>query len=147
MKNFLKILLGLLLAVTVALVGYAIYIAATLGGEPETMAAAVSLNLYWAYTLLALVVLSAIFGAVYAMLKSSGNSLKTIISLVVIVAVVAGSYFIAAGHTVQIPNIEDGGVFEAVPTLISETSIYIAYVAMAATIISAVVTEVINAFK
>ncbi len=147
MKNFLKILLGLLLAVTVALVGYAIYIAATLGGEPETMAAAVSLNLYWAYTLLALVVLSAIFGAVYAMLKSSGNSLKTIISLVVIVAVVAGSYFIAAGHTVQIPNIENGGVFEAVPTLISETSIYIAYVAMAVTILSAIVTELINAFK
>ncbi len=147
MKNFLKILLGLLLAVTVAVVGYALYIAITLGGEPETMAAAVSLNLYWAYALLGLVILSAIFGAVYAMLKSSGNSLKTIISLVVIIAVVAGSYFIAAGHTVQIPNIENGGVFEAVPTLISETSIYIAYVAMAVTILSAIVTELINAFK
>ncbi len=148
MKNFLKILLGAMLAVTVAVVGYAVYVAATQGGDDfAVMTPAVNLNLMWGYALVAVAVAATILNALYGMLKSSGGLMKTLLSFAVVAAVILGSYFVAAGHTVQITNIADGGYFDAGSTVISETSIYIAYIAMAGVVIASIASEVINAFK
>ncbi len=147
MKNFLKILLGVLLAGTVAVIGYAVYVAATVGSDAVSMAPAVDLNLYWAYALVAVVILATIINVIYGMIKSSKGALKSIISFVAVIAIIAGAYFIAAGHSIQIPNIENGGVFEQGETVVTETSVLIAYVAMAGTVLAAIFSEVMNAFK
>lgn len=148
MKNFLKILLGAMLAITVAVVAYAVYVAATQGGDDfAVMTPSISANLMWGYVLVGVALASAVFSALYGMLKSSGGLMKTLLSFGLVVAVILGSYFIASSHSLQIPNIGDGGFFEAVPTVISETSIYIAYVAMAGVVLASIASEVINAFK
>lgn len=112
-----------------------------------SMQDAISLNIYWAYILLGMVLVCALFSAVYTMLKSSKSPVKTIISAFAVIAVVAGAYMISKGNTVEIINVEDGKAFEPMPTLLSQTSIYIAYVAMAGAILAAIVSEIRNAFK
>ncbi|MFI3280692.1 MAG: hypothetical protein R3Y44_01840 [Rikenellaceae bacterium] len=146
MKNIFKILLGVMLAVTVCVIAYPVYVAFT-GGSEEAIAAAVGVNLYWGYALLALVVLSALFGAVYGMFKASAGLLKTVISFVVVAAIVVGSYLFAASHTIEIFNIENGSVFPAGDTIITECSIIIAYIAMGGAVIAALASEVMGAFK
>ncbi len=112
-----------------------------------SMQDAISFNIYWAYVLMGIVLACALFSAVYSMLKSSKSPLKTIISAVAVIAIVAGAYAIAKGNAVEIINVEDGKKFDEMPTLISQTSIYIAYVAMAGAILAAIVSEVKNALK
>ncbi len=146
MKNFLKILLGVMLAITAAVLGYALFMAGTQSTE-EAVNAAVELNLYWAYVLCAVVAFSTLFSAVYGMLKSSGGLLKTLLSAGLVIAVCVVSYVIASGHTVEIVNIENGGFFDAGDTIITETSVLIAYVAMAGAFVAAIASEVMGAFK
>ncbi|MFR9523821.1 MAG: hypothetical protein SNH94_04530 [Rikenellaceae bacterium] len=146
MKNIFKILLGVMLAVTVCVIAYPVYTAFT-GGSEEAVAAAIGVNLYWGYALLALVVISALFGSIYGMFKASTGLLKTILSFIAVAAIVVGSYLIAASHTIEITNIENGGFFPAVDTIITESSIIITYVVMGAAIVAAIASEVMGAFK
>ncbi len=135
-----------MLAITVCVIAYPVYTAFT-GGSDEAVAAAVSLNLYWGYALLALVILSALLGSIYGMAKSSSGLLKTLLSFVGVAAVIVGSYLFASSHTIEIFNIEDGSVFPAVDTVITESSIIIAYVAMGGAVLAALASEVMGAFK
>ncbi len=146
MKNIFKILLGVMLAVTVCVIAYPIYVSFT-GGSEEAVNAAIGLNLYWGYFLFALVVCSAVLGAAYGMLKSSGGLLKTILSIAAIAAVIVGSYVYASGHVIEITNIEDGGIFPAGDTIITESSIIITYIVAGAAVLSAIASEVMSAFK
>ncbi|MFI3316905.1 MAG: hypothetical protein SNF93_04980 [Rikenellaceae bacterium] len=146
MKSIFKILLGVMLAVSVCVIAYPIYVSFT-GGTEEAVAAAIGVNLYWGYVLLALVILAAVLGSAYGMLKASAGLLKTVISFVLVAAVIVGSYLYASSHTIQIANIENGGVFEAMDTVITESSVIIAYIAMAGGVLAAIVSEVMGAFK
>ena len=62
MKKILNILLGVLMAITVILMIYAI---ATGGSD-----AAISMNLVWGYFLIVFAILSALFCAVFGMIKT-----------------------------------------------------------------------------
>lgn len=139
MKKALNILLGVLMVVTVGLTAYAI----AAGGSD----AAISLNLIWGYCLMIGAVVAAVGGAIYSTLKSPAGAKMSILSVVLILAIVGVAYFISAGHTVQIVDLQNNGYFPHVDTVITETSILVTYVAFAASIVTALVTEIWAAFK
>lgn len=139
MKKVLNIVLGALMVITLALVAYAI---ATGGSE-----AAISLNLVWGYILLVGAVVAAVGGALYSMMQSPAGAKSSLLAFVLILVVVGAAYFISAGHTVNIVDLQNNGFFGHTETVITETSILVTYVAFAASIIVALVTEIWAAFK
>ena len=139
MKKILNVLLGVLMAITVVLLVYAI---ATGGSE-----AAISVNLMWGYFLLVFAVAAAIFCAVFGMIQNPAGIKGTILSLALIIVVVGVSYFIAAGHTVNIVDLQNNDFFPRSETVLTETSVLVAYVAEDAAVLTAEVTAIWGAFK
>lgn len=139
MKKIFNILLGVLLVITIALMVYAI---ATGGSD-----AAISANLTWGYFLFVLAVASAIFCAIFGMIKNPAGIKGAILSLALVIIVIGVSYFYSAGHTINIVDLQNNGFFGHSETVITETSILVTYVAFAAAFVTAVVTEIWSAFK
>ena len=140
MKKILNILLGILMAITVVLLVYAIAMG-------ENSDAAISLNLVWGYFLFVFAVAAALFCAIFGMIQNPAGIKGTILSLALIIIVVGVSYFYAAGHTVNIVDLQTNGFFGHGETVITETSILVTYVAFVAAFLTAVVTEIWGAFK
>ena len=140
MKKILNILLVALIAVTVALLVYAI---ATGGSET-----AISLNLIWGYVLLVGAALSVVYCAVKGMVKNPAGIKKTIASVAIIVVVVGAAVAYALSNAgLASPN-SAGGVFDdPFELVVTESSIIVTYVAFVATVIAAVFSEIRNAFK
>ncbi len=140
MKKILNILLVVLIAVTVALLVYAI---ATGGSET-----AISLNLIWGYVLLVGAALSVVYCAVKGMVKNPAGIKKTIASVAIIVVVVGAAVAYALSNAgLAIPN-SAGGVFDdPFELVVTESSIIVTYVAFVATVIAAVFSEIRNALK
>ncbi len=139
MKKIMNILLAALMIVTVGLMAYAVV---TGGSE-----AAISMNLVWGYALLVAGVAAAVGGAIYGMIKNPAGGKGAILSVVLIAAVIAVAYFISAGHTVNIVDLQNNGFFGHGETVITETCILVTYVAFAATVVVALVTEIWGALK
>lgn len=139
MKKILNVLLGILMAITVVLLVYAL---ATGGSE-----ASIGLNLMWGYALFVFAIATAIFCAVFGMIKNPAGIKGTILSLALIIVVVGVSYFYAAGHTVNILDLQTNGFFGHGETVVTETRILVTYVAFVAAFVTAVVTEIWGAFK
>ena len=139
MKKILNILLGVVLLVTVILTVYAI----VAGGSNE----AINLNLIWGYILLAGAVVTALFSAVWSMVNSSKGIKGTLVSTLLVVVIVLAAYLIARGHTIEIPDIANGGFFPHPETVITEASILVTYVALGAAVLTAIFTEIYKAFK
>ena len=139
MKKILNVLLGILMAITVVLLGYAI---ATGGSD-----AAISANLMWGYFLLVFGIAVALFCAVFGMIQNPAGIKGTIISLALIIVVIGVSYFYSAGHTVNIVDLQNNGFFSHGETVITETSVLVAYASVVAAFATAVVTEIWGAFK
>lgn len=140
MKKILNIVLGALMAVTVALLAFAI-----ISGGSE---ASVSINLIWGYVLLAAAVVTAIGGAVAGMVKSPAGIKKAILSVVLIVVVIGLAIAISMSHTgLTIPN-SAGGVFDdRFELVLTESSIIVTYVAAAAAVLVSIYSVVRNALK
>ena len=145
MKKILNILLGVLMVVTVILLIYAIVAGAN--GTEAALNAAISANLIWGYILFALAIVAALGCAVYGMAKNPAGIKGTLLSLLLIVVIVGVAYFIAAGHTVQIPDLANNDFFGHSETVLTEASIIVTYVAMAAAFLTAIGTEIWRAFK
>ena len=145
MKKALNILLGVLLLLTFVIVGYAAF--AEHPANPAEYDAAISTTLWWGYLLFAAAIASAILCAIVGMVKNPAGIKGTIISLVLVVVVVGASSFIAAGHDVKIVDLQNNGFFGQGETVITETSVLVTYVAMAAAFVTAIVTEVWGALK
>ena len=139
MKKILNILLGVLMAITVVLLVYAI---ATGGSD-----AAIGVNLMWGYFLVVFAVAAALFCAIFGMIQNPAGIKGTIMSVALIIVVIGVAYFISAGHSVQIPDLAKNSVFDPGATVLTETSILVTYVAMVAAFLTAVVTEIWGAFK
>lgn len=139
MKKIMNILLAALMIVTVGLMAYAVV---TGGSE-----AAISMNLVWGYALLVAGVAAAVGGAIFGMIKNPAGGKGAILSVVLIAAVIAVAYFISAGHTVNIVDLQNNGFFGHGETVITETCVLVSYVAFAATVVVALVTEIWGAFK
>ena len=140
MKKFLNILLGLLFAVTAALVGWAV-----VSGGSEV---AISWNLLWGYALLVTAVVSVILAALKGTITNPAGLKKTLLAVVIVVVVVGASLFIALGHDgLVIPN-SAGGVFnDPFELVISEVGLLVTYAVAATSIVVTLVTEVRNLIK
>lgn len=138
MKKILNILLVVLL-VTVILTVYAI----VAGGSNE----AINLNLIWSYILIAAAVVTALFTAVWGMVNSSKGIKGPLLSTLLIAVIIVAAYLIARGHTIEIPDIANGGFFPHPETVITEASILVTYVALGAAVLTAIFTEIYKAFK
>ncbi|MFI3319297.1 MAG: hypothetical protein SNH01_00805 [Rikenellaceae bacterium] len=123
-------------------VGITAYAAATNGAE-----GAISLNLMWGYFLAAFAVVASILCAVWGMINATEGLGKTVGAVVLVAVVVGVSYFIAAGNTVEIPNIETGGTFPHEDTVITEASVLVTYVTFAVAVVLALVSEIWGAIK
>ena len=145
MKKILNILLGVLMVITVLLLIYAIVAGAN--GTEATLNAAISANLIWGYILFALAIVAALGCAVYGMAKNPAGIKGTILSLVLVVVIIGAAYFISASHTVQIPDLANNDFFGHSETVLTEASIIVTYVAMAAAFLTAIGTEIWRAFK
>lgn len=145
MKKILNIVLGVLMAITVALMIYAL-----VSPHPENPAdfdPSVSLNIIWCYFLVVFAIAAALFCAIFGMIQNPAGIKGTIISLALIIVVVGISYFYASGHTVNIIDLQTNGFFSHGETVITETSILVTYVAFVAAFLTAVATEIWGAFK
>ena len=136
----LNILLGLLFAVTAALVGWAV-----VSGGNEV---AISWNLVWGYALLVGAVLGVLLSAIKGTITNPAGLKKTMLAIVLVVVVVGAALFIALGHDgIVIPN-SAGGVFDdPFELVISEVGILVTYVVAAASIVVTLYTEERNLFK
>ena len=137
MKKILNILLGVILLITVILTVYAM----VAGGSNE----AINLNLIWSYILIAVGIATALFTAVWGMVNSSKGIKGTLLSTLLII--VTAAYLIARGHTIEIPDVANGGFFPHPETVITEASILVTYVALGAAVLTAIFTEIYKAFK
>ena len=136
----LNILLGLLFAVTAAMVGWAV-----VSGGNEV---AISWNLVWGYALLVGAVLGVLLSAIKGTITNPAGLKKTMLAIVLVVVVVGAALFIALGHDgIVIPN-SAGGVFDdPFELVISEVGILVTYVVAAASILVTLYTEVRNLVK
>ena len=136
----LNILLGLLFAVTAALVGWAV-----VSGGNEV---AISWNLVWGYALLVGAVLGVLLSAIKGTITNPAGLKKTMLAIVLVVVVVGAALFIALGHDgIVIPS-SAGGVFDdPFELVISEVGILVTYVVAAASIVVTLYTEVRNLLK
>ncbi len=139
MKKILNIFLALMLLVTVGLTAYA---AMTKGADD-----AIGLNLMWGYFLAGFAVIASLLCAVWGMATSPEGLGKTIGAVVLVAVIVGASYFIAAGNTIEIPNIATGGSFPHEDTVITEASVLVTYVTFAAAVVIALVSEIWGAIK
>lgn len=144
MKKALNVLLGVLMAVTVALLAWALVSEHPNGATSDP---SISWNIIWGYILFCGALVSALFCALWGMVKNPSGIKGTILALLLIVVVVGASYFISAGHTVNIIDLQNGGFFEHSVTVITETSIIVTYVAFVAAFVTAIGTEIYRAFK
>ena len=145
MKKWFNILLGILLVITVALMAYAIV--SPHPEDPSQYDASISLCLYWGYFLLVFGALTAVFCALFGMIKNPASIKYVAGAAILIVVIIGAAYFISAGHEVNIPNLADGGYFDHNETVITETCVLVTYVAFVAAFATALVTEVWRALK
>ena len=139
MKKAFNLLLCFLMFITIALLVYAF---ATGGSD-----AAISATLMWGSALFVFALASALFCAIFGMIKNPAGIKGSILSLALVIIVVGVAYFYSAGHTVNIINLQNNGFFGHSETVITETSIIVTYVAFAAAFLTTVVTEIWRAFK
>ena len=140
MKKMLNIVMGVLFAVTLGLVGWAV-----VSGGSEV---AISWNLLWGYTLLVVAVVSVLWAAIKGTITHPAGLKNTLIAVAIVVVVVGAALGIALGHDgLVIPN-SAGGVFDdPFELVISETGILVTYVVAAATLVVTLFGEVRNALK
>ena len=141
----MKSLLVALVGVSVALVAWAV--ATTPAEATVDTATAVGANLFWAYALIGAAVLAALLGAGMELLTKPEGLKGTLISLVAIVAIVVVSYVLAQGHSFEIVDLQNKGIFPRFDTVITDASIMVTYVAMAAAVIAAIYSAVSDALK
>lgn len=140
MKKMLNILLGLLFAITAALVGWAV-----VSGGADV---AISWNLLWGYALLVGAVVGVLWAALKGLITDPAGVKKTLLAVVLVVVVVGAALGIALSHDgLVIPN-SAGGVFDdPFELVVSEVGLLVTYVVAAATLLVTFYAEVRNLIK
>ncbi len=139
MKKIMNLLLGVLLLVTVALAAYMMIA----GGSW----ASANANIVWTYVLLGGAIVAALGCAVWGMIQHPQGIKGTLFTVVGLIVLLVVTYLIANGHHFEVPNLADGGVFPRNLTVVSDTSVLIAYVALAGAFLAAIFSEVYKAIK
>lgn len=138
------------------------------------LAKVISYNIYWLYFLMVFAIVFVVVGFILNFFQNSGNIVKTIASVVVVVGVVAAAYFISQSHgwvdgtvlyvtnEVGLPMLDAAGepipfglgndpetrtVFGADEYQIADISIWITYLAFIGAALAAVFSSVRGIFK
>ena len=143
MEKILKYSLVALLAVSVAMVFWAVF--TTPENPTIENATAVGAYLYWGYFLMGAAVVAALVGAGMDLLKKPEGIKGALISVVAIVAIIVVAYVISNGHDFQIVDLGNQGYFERGETVITDTCLIVVYVAMAGAVVSAIYSAVTDA--
>lgn len=132
--KYLSIIRYVLMAVSVLVI--ALYF---VGVVPE-----VDMMLQWTYLLLGITVAAVLLLPLFVIAKNPKSAVRSLVGLVIIAVVVSIAYALSSSEPVQTTT----KLYEN-PTelLLSDTGLITTYLAIGITIISIVVTEVINAFK
>ena len=136
----LNILLGLLFAITAAMVGWAV-----VSGGADV---AISWNLLWGYALLVGAVVGVLWAALKGLITDPAGVKKTLLAVVLVVVVVGAALGIALSHDgLVIPN-SAGGVFDdPFELVISEVGLLVTYTVAAAILLVTLYAEVRNLIK
>ena len=145
MGKLIKYLSPILIAISVALVAWAIF---TTPEEPTiSNATAVGSLLMWGYIVVAVAIVLAIFAAIWDLIQKPTGIKGTIVAAVAVVAIIVGAYVIASGHSYQILDIGNQSFFERGETVLADASILVAYVAGGGAIIAAIYSAISDALK
>ena len=128
----------------------------------ENLAVAIHWNLMWFYFLMVFAVCFIVIGAVWNMMLNAGGLKKTLVSLVVVAAVVAISYFVASsngwteGATLKDAAGYDLGigtdpatrtVFGTFEYMVADTSILVTYITFAGAALAALFSAIRGIYK
>jgi len=139
MKKILNIVLGVLFAITVAMLLWAV-----VSGGAEV---AISWNLIWGYILVVLAIAGVVGAAIGDTVKSPAGLKKTLLAVVLVVIIVGAAVGYAMSHELVITN-SAGGVFDdPFELIVSETGILVTYIVAAASLLTTLYVEVRNLFK
>lgn len=146
MKKITNTILIAMMVITVVLLAWVVFFS---GGHSAANLndPAISANLVWAYILGGLGILSAVACAVKGTLSNPKGLKGTLISIVLVVAVVVIAYLVASSHNVEIYNVGAHTNFGRTETVISDASLIVVYVVAGCAIVSAIVSEVLHALK
>ena len=141
MKKVINILFGVMMAITVVLV---VMMAA--GGRDAAGNPDVNGIIIWTYALFVLGLVAAVGGAIHNMILNPAGMKGSLLSIVLIAAVIGVSFALA--DTTTPVTLSDMTVMDDPQVLaITDVSIYVTYFAMAAALLSAVFAEVKSAIK
>lgn len=155
MKKVLKYLLVASMAATLVLVLWAVFTTPevnveTVGDDLKSGVlnpTAINANLYWGYALFVVAILSAVFAALWDMAQKPESILGTVLSAVVVVAIVVVAWFVASGHDYQIVDLQNQAYFPRTEAVITDTSILVTYVVAVGAIVAAIYSAVSDALK
>lgn len=109
------------------------------------MHAETDMFLWWAYAILVIGIIAALISPIKNLFSSPKSAITALIGLVVAAAVIGGCY--ALSSAAPVPN-SAGGFFEdAFELKFTDTVLYIAYLALGASVISILFGEVKNLLK
>jgi len=141
-SKYLNILTTFIVAITVVLLGMLMW-----GGElPNTQydtPVYMDQIMWWAYTLLGLGALLAVFFAIYQLFTSPKQAVKTLIGLVGVIILVLIAYSLFDGTIMNIPGYTGT---ENTPEMLkfTDTILFIMYITSITAVGSIIVTEVIR---
>ena len=141
-SKYLNILTTFIVAITVVLLGMLMW-----GGElPNTQydtPVYMDQIMWWAYTLLGLGALLAVFFAIYQLFTSPKQAVKTLIGLVGVIILVLIAYSLSDGTIMNIPGYTGT---ENTPEMLkfTDTILFIMYITSITAVGSIIVTEVIR---
>lgn len=140
----------------------AIAVAEEDGAHVEALAKAISYNLLWFYFLMVFAVAFVVLQAVINLFQTQGGMVKTLVSLVVVVAVVVVAYFVAQSHGWNDGNVlydvkgmplgvgndpATRTVFGAFEYMVSDACIVVTYIAFIGAALAAVYSAIRGTFK
>lgn len=132
------------------------------GASVEALAKAINYNILWFYFLMAFAIFFVLIQSIIGLFQNKGGLAKTLVSVVVVVAVVAVAYFVAQshgwaegnvlydvkGHPLGIGNdLATRTVFGAFEYMISDACIIVTYIAFIGAALAALFSALRGTFK
>ena len=137
--------LSIIKYVLLALSAVSILLLPVMGGMEGGVDKSVGLMLIWAYVLLGLTIVITLLMPLVNLIKNPGNALRSMLGLGILVVAIGVCY--ALSSDTPVVN-SAGGFFEDKLALrLSDTGLYAAYFALAATIVVVIFGEIRNSFK
>ena len=146
MDKIFRTLLIAIMGISAVLILWAIF-ATPEGTMVPAEAPVIGYNMIWGYILLAVAIVCCLFSAIWSMVQNPKGMKVAGLSIAAIVVIVVVSAIIASRHDIQIPDVQNNSYFHRPPTVLTDASILITYVALGAAILAAIYSAVSDSLK